>query len=223
MLAEHSGPGAVFIVLALALVPAILRWWWGRSLARFADDPLIAERLLAHHTRVGLLLGVSLLVLCAGWPRWGVWSVPILLLAQLAASYPLTRALYGETWSLLASLSFYTRLPAAVFGFWVLLAATPWIASLAGRSDWAAAAVLGIVLVAWDRHYAAVLRALLRTEPLTDASLLDRFAALVTASGIPAPRFECVRMRGGVLVNALALPSLRQSSVLFTDTLLSRL
>src|SRR6185436_16501686 len=45
----------------------------------------------------------------------------------------------------------------------------------------------------------------------------------VAQCGIPVPRFEYVEMRGGVLANALALPSLRRSAVLFTDTLLSRL
>jgi Zn-dependent protease with chaperone function len=37
------------------------------------------------------------------------------------------------------------------------------------------------------------------------------------------PRFEQVRLGGGAIANAIALPSLGRSSVLFTDTLLSRL
>ena len=223
MFTEQSGPGAVVVVLALAIGPALLRWWWGRSLARLAGDPLIAERLQAHHARVGLLIAVCVAALGVGWPWWGIWTVPLLFLAQSAASYPLTRTLYGETWSLAASVSFYTRLPLAVFGFWGLLGATPWIASLAGQWDWIAAAALAIVLVAWDWYYANILRTLLRSEPITDRTLLDRFDTLVSASGVPAPRFECVPMHGGVLANALALPSLQQSSVLFTDTLISRL
>ena len=58
-----------------------------------------------------------------------------------------------------------------------------------------------------------MLRALLRSEPMTDRALLDRFATLVSASGDSRAPFDCVRMHGGVLANALALPSLRQSSV----------
>ena len=223
MFAEHSGPGAVLGVLALALGPALLRWWWGRALAAQPDHPLIAERLQAHHVRVGYVIGACLMALCAGWPRWSLWTIPLLFFTQSAASYPLTRTLYDETWSLAAFVSFYTRLPVAIFGFWALLAAAPWIVSMAGAWEWAATATLAVVLVAWDRYFADVLRALLRTEPITDPVLLDRFAALVAASGLPAPRFEWVRMGGGVLANALALGSLRQSSVIFTDTLVSRL
>ena len=223
MFPEQSGTGAVVIVLALALAPAGLRWWWGRALAGLADHPLAAERLLAHHSRVGIVVAGCLVALFVGWPKSALWLVPVLLMAQIAASYPLTRTLYGETWSLAAFVSFYTRLPVAIHGFWVLLAATPWLALLAGRWEWVAAATLALVLLAWDRYYADVVRALLRSEPIADPVLLDRFAALVAASGIPAPRFEWVRMRGGVLANALALPSLRQSSVVFTDTLVSRL
>ena len=210
-------------VLALALAPALLRWWWGRSLAKLADDPLIAERLHAHHTRVGLLCAVCLVALGVGWPTWTIWTVPLVFFAQSAASYPLTRRLYGETWSLGASVWFYTRLPAAIFGFMAVLAAAPWIPPMAGRWDWAVAIALAAALVVWERYHADYVRAALRCEPMTDPVLLDRFAALVAASGIPAPRFDWVRMKGGVLANALALPCLKQSSVIFTDTLVSRL
>ena len=223
MLQEHSGSGAFIIALALALAPALLRWWWGRALAGLAEHPLIAERLQAHHARLGPILVAWVLLLCIAWPAWAVWTVPVVFFSQCAASYPLTRTLYAETWSLGAFVSFYTRLTIAVFGFWVMLASAPWIVAAAGEWDWAAASALALVLVAADRRGGDVVRALLRTVPITDPVLLQRFAALVQTSGIPAPRFECVPMRGGVLANALALPSLRRSSVVFTETLLSRL
>jgi heat shock protein HtpX len=223
MFTEYSGPGAVVIVLALAIGPALLRWWWGRPLARLADDPLIAERLLEHHSRVGMLAGACLLVMCVGWLWSAPWSVPLLLLAQVVASHPLARSLYGETWSLAASVSFYTRLPLAIFGFSALLAGTPWIVRSAGDWDWIAAAVLAVALVLWERYHEDLVRALLRSEPIADPVLVERFAELVARSGIPAPRFEWVQLHGGVLANAVALPSLRRSSVVFTDTLISRL
>ena len=223
MFAEHSGAGAAVVVLTLALLPAAMRCWWGRALAGLGDDPLIAERLHAHNSRVGLLFFACLCAVCLGWPRWTIWSVPLLFSAQSIAAYPLRRALYAETWTLAASLSFYGRLALAVFGFWGLLGAAPWIAAAAGQSDWIAAGATAVVLIAWDWYFADVLRALLNCEPITDAVLLDRFERLVKTSGIPAPRFEYIRMRGGVLANALALGSLRHSSVIFTDTLLSRL
>ena len=93
MFTEQSGPGAVVIVLALAIAPAALRWWWGRAARGLADDPLIAERLHAHHIRGSVSpIAACLVALCLGWPWWAFWSrsaaVPC---ASIAASYPLTR------------------------------------------------------------------------------------------------------------------------------------
>src|SRR3954465_7519720 len=99
---------------------------------------------------------------------------------------------------------------------------TPWLARHAGGYDWIAGAALGAVLAAWNHYNVEVVLVALRAQPVTDGTLKERFAALVARSGIEMPRFEFVDMRGGVLANAVALPSLHRSSVLFTDTLLSR-
>jgi Zn-dependent protease with chaperone function len=110
-----------------------------------------------------------------------------------------------------------------VFGFWMLLIVTPWLVSLSGSYEWMAATALAGVLLAWSWYSSDVLRLSLRARPVSDGPLLDRFRALAAKCQTPMPRFECVEMRGGVLANALALASLRGSSVLFTDTLLARL
>src|SRR5829696_8009077 len=125
MLQHSLGSGTALVAGLVALVPALLRWWWGRPLARLADDPLIAERLLAYNTRVGSVSGFCLAIALVAWPWSAVWSVPVQLAAQSAAAYPLRRIIYAETWSLAAFLDFYARLTVAVFGFWLLLAATP--------------------------------------------------------------------------------------------------
>ena len=62
----------------------------------------------------------------------------------------------------------------------------------------------------------------LRTRPIAEGEFLSRCRALADACGVPQPRFERIDLGGGVIANALALPSLRTSSVLFTDTLLER-
>jgi len=219
---EHV-PGAVFITIALALVPAALRWWWGRSIARRLDDPVIAERLVAHNTRVGVATGACAMLIMSGWPSAFPWTMPLLVAAQSVAGYPLRKALYGETWSLAGSLAFKARLGTAVFGFWVLLALTPWLASMASSYDWLVGLALAAMLSCWSHYYTDLTRTILRARPVADPLLLERFHGLVAQCGIPVPRFEYVEMRGGVLANALALPSLRRSAVLFTDTLLSRL
>jgi Zn-dependent protease with chaperone function len=216
-------PGATFGGFLLALLPATLRWWWGRALAHAAEDALIAERLAAHQSRCGVVAGVCGGLLVVGLPSTTPFTLPLLIAAYTAAGFPLRQKLFGETWSLAAYLAFVGRLLLAVFGFWMLLALLPWAGLAAFPRTWMVTCAGVGVLAAWSYYYAAVTRWILRSEPITDAALLESFHKVAAKAGIAPPRFECVRMGGGVLANALALPSLRGASVIFTDTLLARL
>ena len=122
-------PGGWAAVAAIALTPAALRWWWGRSLSRLADDPVLPERLAAHNQRLRTVTYGCAVLLFLGWSSWAVWSLPVLLVTQPVGGFPLRKTLYQETWSLGARLSFLGRLLAGAFGFWGLLVCTPWLAS----------------------------------------------------------------------------------------------
>src|SRR5262245_33116786 len=93
----------------VALVPPTLKWWWGRALAGRPDDPLLPERLQAQRRRTGAAAVTAAAALLVVWPLWAVGTLT-LLVAHLAAGYPLRRALYGETWSLPTYLWFFIRL-----------------------------------------------------------------------------------------------------------------
>ena len=216
-------PGAPVIVALLAFVPGLLRWWWGRSLARFIDDPLLPERLAAHGRRVTMAVAFGGALVGVSSPSSLPWTLPLLVVGQMAGGYPFRKALYGETWGLAGYLWFFGRLIAAMFGFWLVLGLAPTFAAGAGRYDWLAALALAAVLAAWNHWNGDLLRRLLKTRPITDAPLVARFEALVAKAGVPMPRFEYIAMSGGFLANAVALPSLRGSSVIFTDTLLAKL
>jgi Zn-dependent protease with chaperone function len=218
-----SGPN-VLIPLVVALVPAALRWWMGVRLLGRLDEATFPERLAAHHQRNGAVFAFAILVLIWTSPRATFWSLPLLILSRTAAGFPFRRQIYGETWSLAGMLLFFGRLILGVYGFWLLAINTPFLASRAGRLDWIAAALLGAILIAWHERYPEILRSVLRARPVQDPLLLERFRSMAAAA--PAHRpwlFEYVNMNGGALANALALPSLRQSTVLFTSTLLERL
>jgi heat shock protein HtpX len=206
-----------------AVVPPALKWWWGRALARRPDDPLLPERLQAQRRRTGAALVTAAVLLIFAWPSRAPITVSLMLALHVAAGFPLRRVLYNETWSLAACVWFFARLNATVFGLWVLIGVSPWIVKAAGRFDVIAAVALAGILIAWNRDSTGVIRRALRAQPVTDPALIGRFDALVAASGLARPRFEYVAMHGGVLANAVALPSLRDPGVLFTDTLLSRL
>lgn len=215
---EHS----LAIAAILALVPAMISWLAGRSLAKDLDDRSLPERLLSHQRRTSVTMGVAAGTIGMIAPGALIWAAPLLFTTLLLAGYPLRRALFEETWPVGRYLSFFHRLTLGIFGFWILLAAMPFLASRAGPLDWLAGALLAVVLIVWERHYTGVLRACLRAVPLEDGPIRDRCRALVQAFGQPQPEFLRVDLRGGIVANALALPSLRGNAVAFSDTLLTR-
>jgi Zn-dependent protease with chaperone function len=219
-----------YVLLALiALLPGAVSWWSGRRLARLADDPAMPELLAAHGRRNAAVLFIAMVGLgCVASLTLFAFAVPVIvggliaLAGLVAASYPLRRVLYHETWSFGSYLAFHPRVIVGLFGFWIVLASLPNLAALAGKWDWLAAGALAGVLLLWNIHYADVVRLCLRTRPLPEGEFLTRCRALADACGVPQPRFERIDLGGGVIANALALPSLRTASVLFTDTMLEQ-
>ena len=211
------------LLALIALLPAVISWWSGRKLLALVDDPILPERMNANQRRTSLSFIVALAGLAALGPSSLFWTGPLAFLSAHAASFPVRRAIFGETWSLGAYLSFFSRMMFGLFGFWVVLMGTPAFTRLAGSADWIAGGVLAAVLLLWNAHYPDVVRYFMRATPLEEGELLSRFRELAGKSALPQPRFETVRLGGGVVANALALPSLKRSSVLFTDTLLARL
>jgi Zn-dependent protease with chaperone function len=208
----------------LVLLPAILRWCWGRPLTRQPADPALPERLLANQRRNQITLVLCIVGLIYLSPFSTLWTLPLLILARGLASYPLRRRLYGETWSVVAYLWFFGRLLVAMYGFWILLLMTPELAGRFGKFDWLAGFAIGAILVAWSSRAPDVIRWLLRARPIGDPALLPRFEQMARAAcGTDLPPFEYVDLGGGAVANAVALPSLRRPGVLFTSTLLALL
>lgn len=217
MLFDVPGP----VLAVLCLLPAAARLWSWRTLTPQLNDPLIPERLLAHSRRN--LAVLWLVIVCAillGHPKHLFWALPLILVTRAASGYPLRRALFDERWSLPLYLGMMLRLVVAGVGFWVLLAAMPILAAASGSFDWLVACGLGTLLLVWNERSAEAFRWIVRSEPLRDAALLERFRAIAARSRAAQPRFEIVDLRGGAVPNALALASLRGSSVIYTDTLL---
>jgi len=208
-------------LLFLCLLPAAMRWWSARTLIPLIDDPVLPERLVAHRRRnvTGLWLALVAIIVLGGL-RELFWTLPLVVAGRMVAGYPLRRALYDERWSFATYASTMLRLWLAVAGFWLLLAGAPLIAGSAGSLDWVVALLLAACLWFLNAYHAEVFRWLVRSQPFPDGPLLARFQAMADASRAKRPRFELVDFRGGAVANALALSSLRGSSVLYTDTLL---
>ncbi len=217
------------VVVLIALLPGAVSWWSGRRLARHTDDPALPERLAAHRRRNGVMFGASIAVFAWLALFSNLHAVLAMFLGGfamytglLAAAYPLRRALYRETWSFRSYLLFYPRALIGMFGFWLLTANLPLLATVAKDWDWIVAIGLGAVLAVWNSRQADVIRWCLRTESLSEGQVLAGCRDLAHTCGLPHTRFEVINLGGGVVPNAMALPSLRGSSVLFTNTVLER-
>ena len=210
------------LIVALAVAPAVVCWLQGQRLKRFLADAALPERLLAARQRNGFVLGAALVLLFYASLDALYWSIPLLGFSLMVASYPLRTRLFAETWSLPSYVWFTTRLAFALCAFWLALVMLPSAVESAGSYDWIAAVVAALLLAMWNARHAAVFRRLMRARPIENAELLSQFEVLVARSGIPPPRFEQVDLNGGVIANALALPSLDRSSVIFSRTLLDR-
>lgn len=211
-----------WLAFVLALVPAAIRLPRTRSLVRHVDDPALPERLAGSRNLIAFAFSLAATLEIILWPRLALFTMPLLIVAFALAGWPLRRALFAETWSFPSYLWFYARLTFAIYGFWMLLIASPWLTDFDGRQGWLAAAVLGALLLAWNSFYFPVLRFILRATPVTSPALVERFRAVIAKTTLPPPDVEYVDMRGGVLVNALAMPGITRSGVLFTSTLLDR-
>lgn len=216
-----AGSGSVVVVVVLAAAGA--RWWSGRKLLVFKDDPALPERLVASRRQNVIVFAVAAGALIATSPRSAWWTLPLLVVSRMSAGFPFRKALYRESWPLATYLWFFARVVGSMFGFWIALAMLPVIAANAGPRSWMVALPLGAILFVWNRYSTEVIRYALSSAPITAPAVISRFAALAEKCGDPVPRFERVDLRGGTVANAVALASLRGSTVLFTDALLDRL
>ena len=216
-------PFSTPFAVVIALVPALDRWWRGRRLAPLTDDAAFPERLAAHRQRGGRSFGVAFALLLVLFTETLLWSLPLLTFSCMVANFRFRRAIYRETWGLVSYLSFIARAIVAIFGFWLLLVGLPLLAEYAGSRAWVAAIALALVLLVWNARPTDAVRFLLRTRAIANPPLVARFVALAQSSTAGMPVFEVVPLGGGAIANAIAVPSLRRSAVLFTDSLLARL
>jgi Zn-dependent protease with chaperone function len=210
---------AAFVVV---LVPGLFAWWSGRALVRRRDDPLLAEKLMARRQRA-----VVIVLLCAGLalvlaPVRGLLLYGLASAAYVVGGFQCRRALYDEHWSFPRYVAGMLRFYVAYFGFWLLLAWTPDLIAAAGTWHWPAAIFLAAVLIAWSARFAQAFVWIIGARPIARADLEARFAAIVAATAIQPPRVLRFGFRGGRIVNAFALPSPRQSTVVFTDDVLEQ-
>ena len=229
----------MWLATGLALAPAVMAWWTGRTVLARADDPVLPELLFERRRKLaGFTLGGAL-ALAILFADDAIWAIPLLWIAVLVSSYPIRRTLFGERWSAFAYLRYAIFSSIGHFGFWLVAAFAPAIVtSLAlglepNNTDAAVRLALWVglafaaVIALWQHNYARIFLALHRAEPLRASArpeLMARLDAIVArAAAALRRRPETYRYGapGGYVMNALAIPSLTHPAVALGNTLLA--
>lgn len=234
-------PLSVWFAVALALAPAVVAWWTGRTVLARADDPVLPELLWQRRQRLaGFALGgaIALGLLFADQV---LWALPLLWVALLLSGHRLRRSLFGERLGAFAYLRYAISSAIGSLGVWLLAAATPALVAtialgwapndhaLATRIAVATAIVLATIVAIWQREYTRIFIALHRGTLLRSSArpeLLTRLdAVLDRAAPSLARRPEIYRYgaAGAYVMNALAIPSRAHPAVALGDTLLATL
>ncbi len=231
----------MWFAVALALAPAIVGWWTGRTVLARADDPVLPELLWQRRQRLAgfALGGAGALALLFGDQI--LWALPLLWIALLLSGHGLRRALFGERLGTLAYLRYSIFSVIASLGVWLLAAAAPALATtialgwapddhaLATRIAFALGIALAAIVALWQREYTRVFVALHRGTPLRSVVRPELFARLEAVLDRAAPLLQRrpttyrFGAPGAYVMNAFAIPSRTQPAIALGDTLLATL
>lgn len=230
----------LILVALLVAAPAAYAWWSGRAILRSLEDPALAELLHARQRRMAQVTVVAIVASAVAGASLALSVVT--LLALLVAQYPVRRAVFGESWSLVQYVRYATSSFVGSVGLVLLALLAPTLIAqlLRGPAARPSAAQLelaivlgaacGIVVVLWHRWFTRLWLALHRASPLeresAHAALLPRFHAVLDRAGdrlATRPAIHRYGAPGGRMVNAIALCSLHEPAVAMSDTLLDTL
>jgi len=173
---------------AVAVLPGLLTWVWGRRLVRAVDDPTLPERVLGWRNRSAAAFAAGAAVLVVMLPGEIRWALPLLIFGRLAGGFPARRALFDERWDFVSYLASLARLTLGVVGFWLLLILAPALIAGSRSYIWPVAATLALVLGVWGFGYAQVLLRVTGATPLGRPDLETRFGDIAARSTAPMPR-----------------------------------
>ena len=204
-----------------AVMAAGLAWKVATPLVRAADGPTLPERLLqwaGQHRFVALLAYLP----AALSGRHALWTIPLAWLGLQVTAHRVRRRVFGDTWSFAGQVWWNARAVLAIWTWWLTVMFLPGVLVDSGAGAGAAVAA-GIGLLAWLYFHNDVLGAILGARPIDAPVLLDAFEPILGKARIRRPRLLHAGPRGGLIINAFALGSLRGDAVLFLDGLLDEM
>jgi len=218
LFATHS----LWLAVTAALLPALLGAWWSRS--RPSDPSVLAEWNLHLGQRLSVTMLLCTVVVFTVMGPSGWWLLGVELAGLAAVRHRLRRALFGESWPFSRYLAWKVRVGVAALGFWIFIALAPArVGASPPDTAWAWALGCAAAGVLWLHFHRGLVVRLLGATPLTRPDLDVAFREVFERSTIARPTVWRAGVAGGVLANALAVPSVHGHGVLFFDTLLERL
>ena len=211
------------VVAIAAVLPGFAAWWTGRAVARHLNDPALPELLFARRQRLTTVIAAGLAAIVVIGGDTAFWSIPLMVLSLPIGGYSLRRALGVDTSGVVVHTWRHIKALVGSLGFWILLAWTPQIVFATDPRLRLAMLALVPILLAWDHWYHTVWLFLHDAEPLVDDVLGARLAAIDARAGIAAPRRYRIGLPGMKYVNALALPSAREPSIILGNALIDLL
>jgi len=211
------------VVAIAAVLPGFAAWWTGRAVVKHLDDPALPELLFARRQRLTTVTAAGLAAIIVIGGDTAFWSIPLMVLALPVGGYSLRRALGVDTSGVVVHTWRHIKALVGSLGFWILLAWTPQIVLAAGPRFRLAMLALIPILLAWDQWHHRVWLLLHDAEPLVDDALAARLTAIDARAGIAAPRLYRIGLPGMKYVNALALPSAREPSIILGNALIDLL
>ena len=234
-------PFSLPFAVALALAPAVVAWWTGRSVLAHADDPALPELLFERRKRLVGFTVAGIVTLTLLFADEALWAVPLLWIALLLSARPVRRELFGERLGMLPYLRYALSSTIGQAGVWLLAATTPALAIYFAlgvapndhevavhAAAWVGGA-FAVVVGLWQYNYAIVHLALHRASPLRASAaptLMARLDAVIERASrglFKRPEIYRYGAPGAYVMNALAIPSLSQPAVALGDTLLATL
>jgi Zn-dependent protease with chaperone function len=204
------------LAFALSLVPGLWAYFAGKRLIARGDDPALSERVIAQNQRLAAVAVFCVVLIVSLARRHWIWALALLFVAQSLGRYSIRRAFYNERLHFVTYLALRLRVFVAFAGFWVLVAAAPYIVVRAGVWRWPVAALVAFLLSAWCLGFNRTLLFILGARRLESTELSVRFAEIARRSGKMMPATYVIGPTGWGWANALALPGARRSAIAFT-------
>jgi Zn-dependent protease with chaperone function len=215
------------VVVASAGLPFLAALVWGRRLSSANSQGHGPEQWLTYTRSLTTFGMMSALVAISFVPSFTLAILVLTIFGAMAGTLPARRTILGHGWELGPFLSYLLTFQIPLWGVWILLAAAP--GTIVATTAWHPAFPVAFVfLLALVSHgFFRLLPRTMGASPVDVPAITARFQTVLARSKVVAGQQPPIVLRagprGGVWVEALALPDRGRPGILVADSLLEKL